>query len=75
MTFRKDADEREAWRKWVRDHREELTATGVPVEIYSDEHRWLLFLQEDGTDYLKGFDISQLSESDATALYRLIQNE
>jgi hypothetical protein len=75
MTFRKDAGKREAWRKWVLDHREELIATGVPVETYSDERRWLWFLQEGGTDYLRGFDISQLSESDANALYRLIQKE
>jgi hypothetical protein len=74
MTFRNDSADREGWRDWTREHRDELISTGVPIEIYSDRIRWIRFLEE-GADYQKGFFTSQLNRVDAAALFQLIRRE
>jgi hypothetical protein len=48
MAFRKSKSDRhrhdQKWQAWIGSHREELTAMGLPSEVYLDEARWKDFL-------------------------------
>jgi hypothetical protein len=49
MAFRRpktnNARRAQEWEYWIERHRVELTALGLPAEVYLDEARWLDFLE------------------------------
>jgi hypothetical protein len=60
----------------VGQHFDELTAAGVPLEIFSNEYRWANFLEEGGIDWESGWRVEVLSPQQAERLRRfLIVNE
>ncbi|MBX3449028.1 MAG: hypothetical protein KF777_05670 [Planctomycetaceae bacterium] len=76
MSFRRNPDRPLAWKRWVGQHFDELTAAGVRLEIFSNEYRWANFLEEGGIDWESGWRIEMLSPQQAERLHRfLIANE
>ncbi len=75
MSFRRDADKLLAWKRWVNQHRDELTAAGVPAVVFSDERRWGHFLEEGGLDRETGWQVEMLSPQQAAALHHLVTRE
>lgn len=75
MSFRRKSDLPLAWNRWVDLHREELIRAGLPAEIFSDEQRWYMFLQEGGLDWSTGWRVEMLSSQQAEILHRLISTE
>src|SRR5687768_1386232 len=75
MSFRRNSDRSLAWKRWVDLHRDELTAAGVPAEIFSDELRWWRFLEDGGLDWDTGWRVEMLSPQQAEILHRLITTE
>ncbi len=75
MSFRRNSDQPLAWKRWVGQHRDELTTAGVPEELFSDELRWWRFLGEGGLDEGTGWRVEMLSPQQAETLYRLIIRE
>src|SRR5262245_40360325 len=74
MSYRHDGTASHEWKKWVQQHSNALTSTGVPSAVYSDRLRWIRFLEE-GADYERGFFVQQLNRSEATALYEFVQRQ
>lgn len=75
MSFRRNSDRSLSWRRWIDLHRDQLTAAGVPTEIFSDELRWWRFVEEGGLDYVTGWRVEMLSPSQAEILHRLVTKE
>lgn len=44
MSFRRDKKEALDWQKWLRQHREELIACGVPNIVLEEPRHWYYFL-------------------------------
>jgi len=75
MSFRRNTNRSLSWKRWVDLHRDQLTAAGVPPEIFSDELRWWRFLEEGGLDWDTKWRVAMLSPQQADALHRLIAKE
>ena len=41
MSFRRDGGKAYRWQRWLAEHRESLTAAGVPDWVWSEELRWM----------------------------------
>jgi hypothetical protein len=48
MAFRRDKARFRAWQIWLAKHHNVLIEIGLPDWIYSEERRWICFLQEGG---------------------------
>jgi hypothetical protein len=75
VSFRRNGDKALAWKRWVGQHRDELTAGGVPDAVFSDELRWWRFLEEGGLDTDTGWCVEMLSPQQAETLRGLITRE
>ena len=75
MTFRRDSDRSRDWRQWLHEHREALTAAGLPIWVFEYELRWTRFLEEDGFDLESGWSVGMLSEDGANRLREFVVNE
>ena len=53
MSFRRTPQDK-AWSRWLREHRSELSACGLPPEAYQTEMDWLLFLDH---GYIESRDV------------------
>ncbi len=65
MSFRRHSEAAFTWKKWVADNRSELMTCGIPDWIWSNELRWLRFLEEGGIDGESKWNVSLLSSNQA----------
>ena len=65
------------WQAWINLHRAELTAIGLPPEVYVDESRWLDFLENGHLHWHEssGFEFAHLSRKQLAALRRFLERE
>ena len=75
MSFRRNNDRSRRWKSWVDQHRDELTAAGLPDWLYTDEIRWWSFLEEGGLDWETKFRVEMLLPVQAKVLHSLISRE
>lgn len=81
MAFRRaktDAHHRsQEWYVWIERTRAELSAIGLPAEVYLDESRWLDFLENGHLDWHEssGFEFGLLSPAQLAALHRFLERE
>jgi hypothetical protein len=68
MSFRRDGGKAYRWQQWLAEHRESLTAAGVPDWVWSEELRWIRFLEEGGMDWESGWRVEMLSPDQAFRL-------
>jgi hypothetical protein len=82
MAFRRDKSDAhvraQEWDKWRARQLNELAGIGLPPSVYSDEARWLDFLEnghlhwhEDGW----AFEFGHLSRGQLAALHRFLEAE
>ena len=65
------------WHAWINRTRAELSAIGLPAEMYLDEARWLDFL-ENGHLHChesSGFEFGDLPPPQLAALHRFLDRE
>ena len=74
MSFRRNSSQSHEWKKWVAANGSELLAAGVPDWLFTDELRWIGFLEE-GCDLVTGWSPSVLDPQNARALHSFIQSE
>src|SRR5262245_28232191 len=82
MAFRRDksnAHQRaQEWERWRAQHRGDLAAIGLPPSVFSDEGRWLDFLENGHLHWHEdpwAFEFGQLSPGQLAALHRLLEGE
>ena len=81
MAFRQakyDAHRRsQEWQGWIGRTRAELSAIGLPAELYLDEPRWLDFLENGHLHWHEssGFEYGHLQPAQLAALHRLLERE
>lgn len=81
MVFRRaktDAHRRlQAWHAWIDRTRAELSAIGLPAEVYLDEARWLDFLENGHLHWHEssGFEFDHLPPAQLVALHRFLERE
>jgi hypothetical protein len=46
VSFRRDRESEDEWRRWVRAHEAELIAIGIPREVWVDRLTWWRFVEE-----------------------------
>jgi hypothetical protein len=65
------------WHDWIDRTRADLSAIGLPAEVYSDEARWLDFLQNGHLHWHEstGFEFGHLPPAQLAALHRLLERE
>ena len=66
-----------AWHEWIGLHRAELTAMGLPPEVYLDESHWSEFLENGYLEWHQssGFEFGDLSAGRLAALHRFLERE
>ncbi len=69
MAFRRDSDRSLRWQQWLSQHRNALVAIGLPDWIFTDERRWICFLQEGGIDWESRWKIEMLSPQQAKLFF------
>jgi len=74
MAFNRYHQKSAGWREWVRTHRPELDACGIPEGVYSSQLRWLVCL-EHGYDQPSGWRVSDLSRQSVDAFYDFLVRE
>lgn len=72
MAFRRDREQALTWQRWIDEHYDQLVATSVPKEIYSDQFRWQRFLESGGWDAESGWHVEMLSQQQAQHLCSLV---
>lgn len=72
MSFRHKSEKRREWQSWLRKHRGELLACGVPLAVLEEESDWLYFLEHASFTPTGSaepiLDVDGLSEPEAEAL-------
>ena len=65
------------WHAWMDRTRAELSAIGLPTEVYLDESRWLDFLENGHLHWHEssGFDFGCLLPGQLAALHRFLERE
>ena len=65
------------WHDWIDRNRCELTAIGLPAEVYLDEMRWYDFLENGHLHWhdSSGFEFGELSPGQIGALQRFLERE
>jgi|TARA_B110000971_G_C19999780_1_gene496210 hypothetical protein len=71
MSLKRNAQSTLKWKRWVAENRQELINSGVPEEIYKNQMRWSLLLQE-GFDYEKSWGPEMLCLDEARVLHALL---
>jgi hypothetical protein len=46
MSFRRNKEKALQWQRWLRKHRDELLASGIPPLVLEDERHWEHFMYE-----------------------------
>jgi hypothetical protein len=65
------------WHVWIDRARAELSAIGLPAEVYLDEARWLDFLANGHLHWHEsnGFEFGDLTPPQLAALHRFLERE
>ena len=71
MSFRREHDPLFAWRK---QNAPRLIGLGLPEDIVTDHHRFLLAVQN-GEDYDSGWTAEWIAQKDIAALHALLSSE
>lgn len=81
MAFRRAKTDRhrrsQEWYAWIDRSRAELSAIGLPAEVYFDEARWHDFLENGHLHWHEssGFEFRDLSPGQLAALHRFLERE
>lgn len=75
MSFRRDRETEQAWRRWVTAHEDELIAIGIPREVWADRLTWWRFVDHGHHPSVDNARDVRFRLSDLTAeqQYRLYQ--
>jgi hypothetical protein len=65
------------WHDWIDRTRAELSAIGLPAEVFLDEAQWHDFLENGHLHWHEssGFEFGHLSGAQLAALHRLLERE
>jgi hypothetical protein len=61
VVFGRDRQAARSWSLWLDRHREELVRCGIADFLYSDERRWIRFLEADGWDAETAWRVDMLT--------------
>jgi hypothetical protein len=79
MSFRRDRGTESTWRRWVRDHEDELIAIGLPREVWADRLTWWQFVDHGYHQPVSSarevrFRLSDLSDHQQHRLYLFLDS-
>jgi hypothetical protein len=79
MSFRRNNEKAFHWQKWLRDHRGELFACGIPHIVLEDVRNWLYFLEHGCFTPVNSagpiIDVDRMSRSDALRLCLFLEQD
>jgi hypothetical protein len=75
VAFRRDGEAARSWSLWLDRHHEGLLRCGIPDFLYTEERRWVQFLEADGWDSKSGWRIQMLTPQQAGHLRDLVIRE
>jgi hypothetical protein len=75
MAVRRDGPRARSWQRWLDQNRDALIRCSLPEFVFSDDSRWLRFIEHGGWDHETGWRVEMLSPDQASALSDFITDQ